>query len=105
VAEAATGSILARTDGEWWAPVSQYQLPGVTLRQIVYQIYDSGMDVKFRPASPAELASAQTVWILNSLVGVMPVSYLDGYPLEDPAAEEAAAFREVYFRQDLPQAL
>jgi branched-chain amino acid aminotransferase/para-aminobenzoate synthetase component 1 len=99
VAETATGSILAKTDGRWWTPVSHYQLPGITLRQVVSLIQESGQEVKSRLAPLKDLYSAETVWVLNSLLGIMPVSHLEDHSFLDLSTQEAAYFRKVLFEK------
>ena len=97
VSETATGSILARSDGRWWTPQSALQLPGTTIRKVSEILWETGSEVERRPAGAENLLSAQTVWILNSLMGVMPVNRIDGRPVHHPAAEEAARMRELLF--------
>jgi len=103
VTETAAGSLLARTRNHWWAPVSHYQLPGIALRQVVLMLSEAGQPIKFLPASLEELLEAETLWVLNSLVGIMPVSHLDGHSFPRPAAEEAARYREAFLRQGMPR--
>jgi branched-chain amino acid aminotransferase len=97
LAETAAGSLLLRSGGEWWTPQSGYQLPGIALRHSVQILKESGCPVARRPAGIAELFSADTVWVLNSLMGVMPVSEVDGRPVAAPASEEADQLREQLF--------
>lgn len=93
VAETAAGSLLCRQEGRWWTPASPSQLPGVTLAQARRLLAAQGHMVEARPASLAELAACPTVWVLNSLMGVMPVSHLAGQALADPASSQAASLR------------
>ena len=95
VSETATGSILARSNGQWWMPESALQLPGTTIRKVSEILRETGSEVERRFAGTKELLSAQTVWILNSLMGVMPVNRIDGRLVPDPAAEEAALMRKL----------
>lgn len=93
VTETSAGSILARTDGTWWTPASPFQLPGITLRQVAEILAGAGQQPEKRIASPAELTAAQTVWVLNSLLGVMPVYEIAGAAVSNPAVREAAEIR------------
>jgi branched-chain amino acid aminotransferase/para-aminobenzoate synthetase component 1 len=95
VSETPTGSLLARSDGRWWTPESRLQLPGTTIRRVSEILRETGSAVERRPAGTEDLLSAQTVWILNSLMGVMPVSRIDARLVPDPAAEGAARVREL----------
>ncbi len=101
VAETSAGSLLARTAGRWWTPKSAYQLPGITIRAVRSILSDAGDEVESRAARPKDLLSAQTVWVLNSLIGIMPVAQIDGQPLEDPAGAEAARVRALLFAKGL----
>ncbi len=101
VAETSAGSLLARTDRRWWTPKSACQLPGITIRTVCSMLGDTGAEVESRPARPKDLLSAQTVWVLNSLIGVMPVARIGGQPLEEPAGDEAARIRALLFSKGL----
>jgi branched-chain amino acid aminotransferase len=97
VTETAAGSLLARTDGRWWTPRSPSQLPGITLDQVRRLLGERGETVDSRSAVPRDLAEAQTIWVLNSLMGVMPVRSVDDHELLIPAAGEAEALRTQLF--------
>jgi branched-chain amino acid aminotransferase/para-aminobenzoate synthetase component 1 len=97
VAETAAGSLLARTGGRWWTPQSPYQLPGITLDQVRRLLAERGQPVDSRTAAPEDLAGAQTAWVVNSLMGIMPVRSVDGRELAIPAAEEAETLRTQLF--------
>jgi branched-chain amino acid aminotransferase len=97
IAETAVGSLLIRSEGIWWTPDSHCQLPGITLQQVRRLFEERGHTVESRSATPAELARAQTVWMLNSLLGIMPVRSVDGLALPLPAGEEAARWRAELF--------
>ena len=97
VTETAAGSLLLRTAGQWWTPVSPYQLSGITLAQVIQLLEETGQTVEKRSADAEELFSAETIWVLNSLLGIMPVSGLEGSPIAEPAPEEAGRLRELLF--------
>jgi branched-chain amino acid aminotransferase len=97
VTETAAGSLLLRTAGQWWTPVSPYQLSGITLAQVIKMLEETGQTVEKRSADAEELFSAETIWVLNSLLGIMPVSGLEGSPIAQPAPEEAGRLRELLF--------
>jgi branched-chain amino acid aminotransferase/para-aminobenzoate synthetase component 1 len=97
VTETAAGSLLARTDGRWWTPQSPDQLPGITLDQIRRLLRERGQAVDSRTAVPEDLAGAQTVWVLNSLMGIMPVRSVDDHEFPIPAAGEAEVLRTQLF--------
>jgi branched-chain amino acid aminotransferase/para-aminobenzoate synthetase component 1 len=94
VAETALGSLLCREDDRWWTPSSPSQLPGITLLNMRRLLAQDGLEVASRPARPGELRACPTVWVLNSLLGIMPVSHLDGQALAAPLPELAASYRQ-----------
>lgn len=95
VSEASAGSLLARTDGKWWRPLSPYQLPGVTVGLAVKLLAGLGEEVEVRRTRVEDLTKAQTVWVLNSLILVMPVSAIDGLSVPEPCPDEASKLREL----------
>lgn len=97
VSETSAGSLLARTGGRWWTPQSACQLPGITIRTVCSILLDAGDEVENRPAGPDDLLAAQTVWVLNSLIGIMPAAQIDGRPVSDPACADAARLRDLLF--------
>lgn len=90
VSETAAGSLLACTGETWWSPLSRYQLPGVTLEAVSRQMSRSGWNLQRRQALLSDLFAAETVFILNSLMLVMPVESLDGrsFPRYSPKIAE-----------------
>ncbi|HOI94460.1 MAG TPA: aminotransferase class IV [Syntrophobacter fumaroxidans] len=90
VAETSAGSLLARTDGRWWTPSSPFRLPGITIARVSDLLAARGHNVEPRTAPVEDLVSAQTLWILNSLMIVMPVRSLGEHHFSHPAHDEAA---------------
>jgi len=97
ITETSAGSILARSAGKWWTPASDYQLPGTTVKQVSAILAARGQEVQKRPSSLEEILAADTVWILNSLMGIMPVREIAGHPVRNPATAEASALRKELF--------
>ena len=93
ITETSAGSLLLRTNGRWWTPESPWKLPGTTLRRLSELLKESGSPVEVRQAGPEELFAAETVWMLNSLMLIMPVSAIDGRPVPDCMADEAGGLR------------
>jgi len=93
ITETSVGSILAVTDGWWWTPESSYQLSGITLQRLSMLLHSAGKSVEVRRASLESLFSAQTIWVLNSLMLIMPVSELEGRVVPDCRLEDASRFR------------
>ena len=99
ISEASAGSLIARKAGRWWTPASSFQLPGITLHNAMELLTKSGQRLEKNPTTPDELLSADTVWVLNSLIGIMPVSHIDGVQLPDPATHEASQLKHEIFRR------
>jgi branched-chain amino acid aminotransferase len=99
VTETCTGSLIARTDGRWWIPESRFQLSGTTIRSLSAILENAGFKVEPRPARPEDFHSADTVWTLNSLIGIMPVAQIDEQRAPNPAQAEAAHLRDRLFEQ------
>jgi len=97
VTETCTGSLIARTDGRWWTPESRFQLPGTTIRSLSAILENARFKVKPRPARSEDFHSADTVWTLNSLIGIMPVAQIDEQRVPNPAQAEAAHSRDRLF--------
>ena len=97
VAETATGSLLFRRDNRWWKPKSAYQLPGITQRRVIDYLNERGAEVREEMITLKELLQAETVWVTNSLIGVMPIREIDGQHLPSLAQDEAEAVRNWLF--------
>lgn len=97
VSETSAGSLLAMSSGKWWTPVGEYRLPGITIRALWAIFSDAGIQIESREAWPEDLVRADTVWVLNSLMGIMPVAGINGRQLPDGMSGEAARFRGLLF--------
>jgi branched-chain amino acid aminotransferase/para-aminobenzoate synthetase component 1 len=93
VCEAAMGSLLVHDGQGWSTPESPWRLPGVTLELARGLLAEMGQAVTPRPLRPEDLMAAQTVWVLGSLMGVMPVAEVEGRTLPARRAELAAELR------------
>ncbi len=93
VCETAMGSLLCHDRRGWWTPAGRPRLAGVTLARARRLLAAQGQEVAERPCRPEEMAACPTVWVLNSLMGVMPARSLDGWPLGDPQPGPAAEMR------------
>jgi len=78
VSEGAAASLVYTQEGGFYTPQAPSALPGVTIGVLGRALARRGQALQPRPTSPEELARAQGLWLTNSLMGVMPVSSLDG---------------------------
>lgn len=99
VAETAAGSILARLADGWVQPETPYQLAGTTVQLAASLLRESGEPVSCGPLGLDALRSADTIWVVNSLMGVMPAAQLDGCPVPNPRSEDAARCRRLLFER------
>jgi branched-chain amino acid aminotransferase/para-aminobenzoate synthetase component 1 len=99
VSETSAGSLLAKTHGRWWTPESSYRLPGITLRRMTTLMQEAENPIEVRRTTVEDLISAQSVWVLNSLMLIMPVSMVEGRTVLDCSADEASRFRSELVRR------
>lgn len=86
VSETNTANLLCRIGGEIVRPLSEHVLPGTMERAVCALLEGMGTGVSVRKLSPGEVQGAQAVWITNALMGVVPVTEIDGNPIpSDPA--------------------
>ena len=78
VSEGAATSLVYFRGGNYYAPRSRSALPGVTLAVLARALARRGERLEWVPTSPSRLREAEAVWLANSLMGLMPVSALDG---------------------------
>jgi branched-subunit amino acid aminotransferase/4-amino-4-deoxychorismate lyase len=79
ITETATGTILVQLGEEWITPEAQGVLPGITLKMLRSLWENQGRTIKERRITLDEMSGADRVWILNSLIGIMPVKNIDQY--------------------------
>lgn len=99
VAETAAGSLLARLDGRWVRPDSPYRLAGTTIELVARYLAEAGEPAVPQSVAVDELLRAETVWVLNSLLGVMPVVTIDGHRPAEPRFEMAEGIRARLFER------
>ena len=98
ITETSAGSLLFRTGGEWWTPDSPHQLPGTTLARVAGIIQGSErLNAERRIATLESIESVDVAWVLNSLMGVMPVRRIGDRMLDDLEERLAVRIREILF--------
>jgi branched-chain amino acid aminotransferase len=98
VVETAAGSILALTQGGWVRTSHPGQLAGITAGVVAGLLEGRGPGAAVRPMHLRELTAARAVWVLNSLMGIMPVRSIDSAALPETAADLAALLRTQLFK-------
>lgn len=92
VSEGAATSLIYRQDGNFFTPEAPSALPGVTIAVLGRSLARRGLSLAAAPTTQANLAQAEGLWLTNSLLGVMPVSSLDGRPW--PISEATGLLQE-----------
>ncbi len=103
ITEASMGSLLFRMESGWVVPQSPHRLPGTTLDAVRELLEEAGQSVRERPVFPSDLEDAQTLWVLNALVGIMPAREVDGKPLPELESDLAREFRGLWVERGLSQ--
>jgi len=81
VSEGAATSLVYTQDGVFYTPQAPSALPGVTLEVLGRGLKRRGLALKFLPTTLTQLSQDEGLWLTNALMGVMPVSSLDGRSL------------------------
>ena len=92
VSEGAATSLLYAQGGIFYTPEAPSALPGVTIGVLGRGLARRGISLTDVPTTPARLAQADGLWLANSLMGLMPVSSLDGRGL--PISEATGLLQE-----------
>ena len=81
VSEGAATSLVFAVGGEYFTPGADSTLPGVTLTVLARGLAKRNITLKWVPTSPVQMRGAQALWLVNSLMGIMPVASWDGEPM------------------------
>ncbi len=98
VTETATGSLLVRIGGQWIWPKGGCQLPGTSIGALKEILNKDEIFIIHDSLKEEELLRADTIWILNSLVGIMPACEVEGRRLPNVGSEEARHYRKLLFK-------
>jgi para-aminobenzoate synthetase/4-amino-4-deoxychorismate lyase len=92
ILETDRGNVFAVIDGVLLTPpVDGRLLPGTTRSAVMRAAHGHGLRVGQKPLTLDELASATEVFITNAVVGVLPVSAIDGCPTAWPPGPVTAS--------------
>jgi branched-chain amino acid aminotransferase len=89
VSEGAATSLIYLYEGRYYTPASASALPGVTITVLNLGLAARGLTIETRPTTIAQLQEAHGLWLVNSLMGLMPVASVNGRPMP---LTEATAF-------------
>jgi branched-chain amino acid aminotransferase len=93
VSEGAATSLVYLQQGQYYQPASASALPGVTITVLGRGLAARGLPLKARRTTVAQLQAADGLWLVNSLMGLMPVAAVNGAPL--PVSAATAFLQEV----------
>ena len=81
VAEGATTAVVWQEENIFFTPRAGNALASVTVAVLRKALSHQGANLTAEPVTMARLAASQGVWLANSLIGLLPVSFLDGQAL------------------------
>ncbi|TDA68702.1 MAG: hypothetical protein D9V47_08115 [Clostridia bacterium] len=82
VAEGAMSNVFVIGDGYLVTPPPQEgPLPGITRRYVLELASRVGLTAAERPVAPGELVGAPEAFLTSSLMGIMPLTFLEGRPV------------------------
>ena len=91
ILETDRGNVFAVIDGVLLTPPADGRLlPGTTRAAVMRAAHGHGIKVGQKPLTLDELASASEVFVTNAVVGVLPVTAIDGCPASWPPGQVIA---------------
>lgn len=90
ISEGAATSLVYLQAGGFFTPEAGSALPGVTIGGLARGLARRGRRLEPVPTPPSQLRKAEGLWLVNSLMGLMPVAFLDGQAV--PLAPQASQF-------------
>lgn len=81
VSEGSTTGVLWQENENFFTPLAGSALASVTVSVLQEALRQRGVPLTAKPVTVDHLVRAQGVWLANSLIGLLPVSSLDGQPL------------------------
>ena len=85
VSEGSTTNVFLVMDGSLVTPdVASGCLPGITRQAVIELAQGLGVDVSYREFQREALLKADEAFLTNSILGVMPLTEVDGVPIEGP---------------------
>jgi para-aminobenzoate synthetase component 1 len=88
VSETNTANILFIRDKTVIIPSSPHVLPGIMQKMFCKNLQDMGYVLKFRKIWPKDIQRDDVCFITNSLIGVVPVLYIDDFSFREPDKNE-----------------
>ncbi|MFZ2087055.1 MAG: aminotransferase class IV [Desulfobaccales bacterium] len=90
ISEGAATSLIFARSGRFFTPEASSALPGITVAVLARALARQGKNLERKSVQVEDLPKVDGLWLANSLMGLMPVSLLEGCPL--PPSQENSAF-------------
>jgi len=97
IAEGSSTSVLIDAGNHWIIPDTPMQLPGITRRKLLELMYADGISVHESSIHTNDVRAAKTIWLCNSMLGIMPVYSIEGRSIETMRSGDASSFRSRLF--------
>ena len=98
VSEGAATSLIVAQNGRFLTPAAASALPGVTGAVLARALRRQGKNLEEAPLHLSQVEGAGGLWLANALLGVMPVSSLEGKSV--PLAPEVTRFLQACLAQE-----
>ena len=85
-------------ENSWIAPVSPWQLPSITVGKVIEILRELGEQVEVRSVHTDRILLFETVWALNSMIGVMPFRSIGKYNVKSTRSDLAKTIRQRLFQ-------
>jgi len=97
IAEGSSTSVLIDAGNHWIIPNTSMQLPGIARRKLRELMYADGISVQESSIHTNDVRAAKTIWLCNSMLGIMPVFSVEGRSLKTMRSVDASTFRSKLF--------
>ena len=98
VSEGSATSLIFAQNGRFLTPAAASALPGVTVAVLARALKRQGKKLEQVPTPLSRVQEADGLWLANSLMGIMPVSSLEGKPV--PVMVELTSFLKECLAQE-----
>ncbi len=98
IAEGSVTSLLLYKDGVWYHPESKWKLPGITAKNTAIILERLGYKVKYKKVPKNGVKEFDTLWLLNSMLGIMPVRCVNNFTFPRKMNHLAEKVRNILFK-------